>query len=128
MIESDLNLISTACTCVVDKAPENLQLELIDLQSNKLFSNRFNKVSILKFYASLGDKKFSNSKNFAKKYLALFGSTYACKQALSIMKCSKSWLRSVMTDEHLSSVLTISTSALTPDFDSLVGAQQRSYS
>ena len=67
-------------------------------------------------------------KNFAEKYLALFGSTYVCEQAFSIMKCNKSRLRSLMTDEHLSAVLTISTSALTPDFDSLITAQQRSYS
>ena len=37
MIESNLNLVSASCTFVVDEAPKNLQLELIDLQSNKLF-------------------------------------------------------------------------------------------
>ena len=45
MIESDLNLVSPPCTFVVDEAPENLQLKLIDLQSNKLFLDRFNEVS-----------------------------------------------------------------------------------
>ena len=128
MIESDLNLVSALSAFVVDERPENLQLEFIDLQSNKLFLDRFNEVSILEFYASLGDEKFSNLKNFAKKHLALFGSTHVCEPAFSIMKCNKSRLRSVMTDEHLSAVLTISTSALTLDFDSLVSAQQRSYS
>ena len=69
IIESNLNLLSAPCTFLVYKAPENLQFELIDLRSNNLFSDLFNEVFILEFYAFLGDKNFSNLKNFAKKYL-----------------------------------------------------------
>ncbi|CAI9725740.1 Hypothetical predicted protein [Octopus vulgaris] len=49
----------------------------------------------------------------------LFASTYICEQTFSIMKINKGKNRSLLTDSNLQSVLRISTSNLTPNFDKL---------
>ena len=55
MIENYLTLVHYAhsCTFVVNEVPDNLQLELIHLQSNKELSDQFNTVPMLESYASL---------------------------------------------------------------------------
>ncbi|KAK0137979.1 General transcription factor II-I repeat domain-containing protein 2B [Merluccius polli] len=109
----------------VDSAPTDVQLELIDLQSDSLLKEHFKSASLLEFYSALKEENFPNMRRHAQKMLVLFGSTYICEQTFSVMKFTKSRYRSSLTDEHLSAVLRISTSDIQPDFDGLVKAQQR---
>ncbi|XP_071059504.1 general transcription factor II-I repeat domain-containing protein 2B-like [Pseudochaenichthys georgianus] len=109
----------------VDSAPTDVQLELIDLQSDSLLKEHFKSASLLEFYSALKEENFPNMRRHAQKMLVLFGSTYTCEQTFSVMQFTKSRYRSSLTDEHLSAVLRISTSDIQPDFDGLVKAQQR---
>ena len=123
---------SSWCPVLYHKIPETaqpeLQLELIDLQSDSVFKDKFNSLKLNDFYASLNEATFPNLRRTAQKMLVLFGSTYVCEQTFSVMNINKSPHRSKLTDQHLKSVLRIATTKITPDFDSLVkkGDQQHS--
>ncbi|KAJ0057931.1 hypothetical protein NL108_004473 [Boleophthalmus pectinirostris] len=119
-----MHLISSPFTCSVDNAPSDVQLELIDLQSDTVLAEDFKSASLLELYSSLKEENFPNMRKHAQK-LVLFGSTYTCEQTFSVMKLTKSRYRSCLTDDHLSDVLHISTSNMQPDFDALGKAQQR---
>lgn len=124
-IEDEMCMISSPFTCSVDQAPSDVQLELIDLQSDAVLAEQFKSGSLLDFYSSLKKENFPNMRRHAQKMLVLFGSTYICEQTFSVMKFTKSRYRSSLTDDHLSALLRISTSDIQPDFDALVKAQQR---
>ncbi|XP_053192732.1 general transcription factor II-I repeat domain-containing protein 2A-like, partial [Scomber japonicus] len=112
--------------CHPEAAPQMLQLELIDLQSDSVLKEKFNSLKLNDFYASLDEAKFRNLRRTAQKMLALFGSTYMCEQTFSLMNINKTRHRSKLTDQHLRSILRIATTKLTPDFDALAkkGDQQ----
>lgn len=124
-MEDEMHMISSPFTFSVDDAPSDVQLELIDLQSDGVLAEHFKSGSLLDFYSSLKEENFPNIRRHAQKMFVLFGSTYICEETFSIMKFTKSRYRSSLTDDHLSAVLRISTSDIQPDFDALVKAQQR---
>lgn len=63
------------------KAPDNLQLELIDLQSNNFDEN-----NLITFYSNLSEHKFPSLRNSAKSIICIFSSTYLCEQAFSRLR------------------------------------------
>ncbi|XP_034001037.1 general transcription factor II-I repeat domain-containing protein 2B-like, partial [Trematomus bernacchii] len=75
-IEDEMHLISSPFTCSVDNAPSDVQLELIDLQSDAVLVEHFKSGSLLDFYSSLKEENFPNMRRHAQKMLVLFGSTY----------------------------------------------------
>nr|XP_057912588.1 EPM2A-interacting protein 1-like [Doryrhamphus excisus] len=113
------------CSESVDDAPSEVQMELIDLQSDTHLADHFKSVSLLDFYSALKEENFPHLRRHAQRILVLFGSTYQCEQTFSVMKFNKSKHRSSMTDDHLSAVLRIATSDIPPDFNALVQAQNR---
>lgn len=106
----------------VDLAPNKLQMELIELQSNEVLKLKFNVRSLLQFYSDLplhiGD--FPKSLNFARKFVSIFGSTYKCEQLFSRMKFIKSKTRSRLTDLHLENNLRIATFNIPSNIEGLV--------
>ncbi|KAJ8351115.1 hypothetical protein AAFF_G00149420 [Aldrovandia affinis] len=125
-IDKSLQLVACPLSQDPETAPEELQLELIDLQSNPVLKEKFNSLKLNDFYASLNEAAFPNLRRTAQKMLVLFGSTYVCEQTFSIMNINKASHRSQLTDQHLGSILRIATTKLTPDFDALAkkGDQQ----
>jgi len=125
-IDKSLQLVACPLLQDPETAPEELQLELIDLQSDAVLKEKFNSLKLNVFYASLNEAVFPNLRRTAQKMLALFGSTYVCEQTFSVMNINKSSHRSKLTDQHLRSILRIATTKLTPDFDALAkkGHQQ----
>ena len=71
-----MQLVSSPFTCSVDSAPTDVQLELIDLQSDSLLKEHFKSASLLEFYSALKEENFPNMRRHAQKMLVLFGSTY----------------------------------------------------
>ncbi|XP_070406856.1 general transcription factor II-I repeat domain-containing protein 2-like [Nothobranchius furzeri] len=53
-IEDEMHMISSPFTCSVDNAPSDVQLELIDLQSDAVLAEHLKSGSLLDFYSSLG--------------------------------------------------------------------------
>ena len=93
--------MSSPLTFDIEKAPGNLQLELIELQCDNTLKEKFNFERIDKFYAFLNNSKFVNLKNMAMKLLVLFKSTFFCKQTSSTINVNKSTLRQNLTDSNL---------------------------
>ncbi|XP_036357567.1 general transcription factor II-I repeat domain-containing protein 2A-like [Octopus sinensis] len=119
-VEGLFDLLNSPLACDIETTTEELQIELIHLQADNSLKMMFESKPLIEFYASLHSKKFQNLKKFARKMFVLFASTYICEQTFSIMKINKGKNRSLLTDSNLQSVLRISTSNLTPNFDKLV--------
>nr|KAF6360044.1 hypothetical protein mMyoMyo1_011002 [Myotis myotis] len=125
-IDQSLQLVACPLPQNPETAPEEVQLELIDLQSDFVLKEKFSSLELRDFYASLNEATFPNIRRMAQKILVLFGSTYVCEQTFSVMNINKAPHRSSLTDEHLRSILRMATTKLTPDFDALAkkGDQQ----
>ena len=63
-IEPKFNLLSYPFTADIDTATEDLQLELIDLQSDYTFKEMFHEKTLVAFYSSLSAEKFPCMKKF----------------------------------------------------------------
>lgn len=57
-LESEMHMISAPFTCSLNNGSSDVELELIDLQSNSLLAERFNSVSLLDLYSSLAGENF----------------------------------------------------------------------
>nr|KAF6387667.1 hypothetical protein mMyoMyo1_008130 [Myotis myotis] len=125
-IDQSLQLVACPLSQNPETVPEEVQLELINLQSDFVLKEKFSSLELRDFYASLNEATFPNIRRMAQKILVLFGSTYVCEQTFSVMNINKAPHRSSLTDEHLRSILRIATTKLTPDFDALAkkGDQQ----
>ena len=122
-LESEMHMVSSPFNFKVDDAPSEMQMELIDLQSDAFLEERFKSVSLIDFYCSLKQENVTILRRHALRALIVFGSTYHCEQTFSVMKFNKSKYRSSVTDDHLSAILRIATSDIQPNFNSLVQAQ-----
>ena len=78
-LTDEFDILSSPFTADFEKAPDVVQLELIDLQCDSTLKEKFQSESIDKFYASLNVSKFVNLRKMAMKLLVLFGSTYICE-------------------------------------------------
>jgi len=119
-LELQFNIFSSPFTTEVDSAPEDIQLELLVLQTNNDLKEKFKSDSLPDFYKSLSDNWFPNLKNFAAKFLTLFGSTYICEQAFSCFKDKHVENRSLLTDTNLHALMRMSTSKLARNFKKIV--------
>lgn len=118
-----LKLFGDPFSVPVEEAPEHVQMELIDLQTSDLFKSRFLNLDILEFYKTL-PADFFHLKNNASICATMFGSTYICEQTFSLMNLNKSKLRNKLTDQHLQSVLKVSTTGFEPNIQKIVSKIQ----
>lgn len=96
------------CKRRLSDVPEELQMELIELQCNTPLKEKFSTVGVDLFYRHLG-LTFPKMTAFASKLLSMFGTTYLCEQAFSIMYVNKSNLLSRITHRHLIDITKIAT-------------------
>ena len=85
-MERKVDLLSSPFASDVEETAKELQMELIDLQSNNTLKKVFESKPLIDFYASLHSEKVKNLKRFARKMFMLFASTYICEQTFSTMK------------------------------------------
>jgi len=124
-IEKEILLFTSPFSMDPDEAPENLQLELIELQCDNECRSRLQHLSLVPFYQQLDKIKFPEIRTFAKKILSLFGSTYLCEQTFSIMNLNKNRLRSRLSDAHLRDILRLNTTTLEPDLTSVLKSRSQ---
>ena len=77
-MEREFKLFSTPFTLDVECVSEELQMELLDLQSDSLFKEKYTKVHVLEFYKFLTNEKYPLLFDFSLRILAMFGTTYVC--------------------------------------------------
>jgi hypothetical protein len=65
----------------VNNVPENLQMEVNELQADLVLKSQFNNIALTDFYKFyLVEEKYTNLHAFSRKIICLFGSTYMCEQ------------------------------------------------
>ena len=75
-MELDFTLFALTFKTNVNNAPENLQMELINLQYNINLKQKFQDVHLVNFYSYFPIDKYPQVRIFAIRLIALFGSTY----------------------------------------------------
>lgn len=86
--ENELTLLSSPFSVKIDSVPEELQMEVIDLQCNTVLRTKYDKVGIPDFYKHLWSS-YPRYRLHCAKMLSMFSSTHICEQLFSIMKLSK---------------------------------------
>lgn len=119
-IRDEMDIFSLPCTVDVNTAPCELQLELNSLQEDAALKQQFHEMNLVEFYQSLPDADYGSLKQFAKRFISMFGSTYRCEQLFSKVKNLKCKLRSRLTDVHLLDNLRLCTSLIQPNIEKLV--------
>jgi len=66
-IEKSLQLVSCLLSQDPETAPQELQLELIDLQSDPVLKEKFNSLKLNDLYASLNEARFQTSGGWPRK-------------------------------------------------------------
>lgn len=116
-------LLSNPFAVDVENAPTNLQMELIELQCSDTASY-FDAVGAAQFPQFI-PHTMPQLRIQAAQMLSMFGSTYICEQLFSTMKMTKTSHRRRLTDEHLCSILRISSAqSLCPDIDKLASKKR----
>ena len=90
----------------VNSVPENLQMELIELQCNNEMKQLYASTSKINFNNTyITSERYSNLRYFAQRVVSAFGSTYVCEIFYSKMKFTKSSSRASLTDANLENQL-----------------------
>ena len=100
--------------------PADMQLELIDLQCDSTWKQKFVSVGLDTYYQYLLPG-YPRLTTLAKKVLSMFGFTYLCEQVFSVMNLRKikHWAR--LSNTHIDDILKcVITQDLKPDIDALV--------
>ena len=113
-------LLSNPFAVDVEKAPNNLQMELIELQCDDMLKSKYDAVGAAHFLQFIPDT-MPQLRSQAAQLLSMFGSTYLCEQLLSSMKMTKTSHRIRLTDEHLRSIMKVASAQnLSPNINELV--------
>lgn len=104
----------------VDNLPTEFQMEVIDIQSSSELNAVYRQSDLPVFYGTLDRPTYPTVVDNALKLVSVFGSSYICEQAFSVMSLNKSKLRSRLSDEHLHAVMRVACSGLSPNIDQLV--------
>ncbi len=101
----------------VDDVPEELQMEIIQLQCNQTLKNKFDNVGI-DFYKYFGSD-YPKIKCLASKIMSV------CEQFFSMMTINETKLRSRLSDNHSNSTLKIAKGqSFSPEIDELVKSKR----
>ena len=122
MNEMEFPIFNNPFNFEASQAPVHLQMELIDLQSDSILKEKFKEVNALTFYTQYFKSldNYPELKKHAARILCMFGSTYLCEQMFSVMKINMNKHRTRLTNEHLQSILKITTTNMIPDINELV--------
>lgn len=127
--EKVFELFSCPFLVEASTAPENLQMELIELQCNNEMKLIFNSTTKIDFYNKyITSPRYPNLRSFAQRVVSAFGSTYICESFFSKMKFAKNSSRSSITDSNLENQLRCSTSNILVDLKKLSDKKEKQIS
>jgi hypothetical protein len=123
--QTELNIFATPFNVEPADVPDNLQQEIIQLQSDDELKARYNNLPLLEFYKRyISNDKFPTLRRHALKYASVFGTTYCCEQFFSKLTIAKSRLRSRLTDANLEKQLRVATSSIPANITRLTKEKQ----
>jgi hypothetical protein len=80
LMEPEFMLFAFPLKADIEKAPENLQMELTNFQCDSNLNQKFFETKLQHFYSYLPKEKFPLLGSFGIRMTAMFGSTYVCEQ------------------------------------------------
>ncbi|XP_012888674.1 PREDICTED: general transcription factor II-I repeat domain-containing protein 2B-like isoform X4 [Dipodomys ordii] len=86
--ESELRLFSSPFSAAADHVPEELQMEVIDLQCNSALRAQYERLGVPEFCKHLRSS-YPRFRAHCARVLSMFGSTFVCEQLFSILKLSR---------------------------------------
>ena len=96
----------------METVPDELQIELIDLQNDTNLRNKFQNVDMHNFYQNyMNFDKFLRLGAQAKQIMPLFGSIYVCEPLFPVIKIIKSDHRARLNDVQLESCVRVAVSS-----------------
>ncbi|KAK1340153.1 hypothetical protein QTO34_018717 [Cnephaeus nilssonii] len=101
-----------------ESVPNQMQMEVIEIQCNSDLKAKFSEIGMPEFH------RFENTRKFAYEIISMFGSTYWGEQLCTIKKGNKSPVRSRITDIHLGCPL-ISEQSAWQDVPAACGGKSR---
>ncbi|XP_074045122.1 LYR motif-containing protein 9 isoform X1 [Macrotis lagotis] len=123
--EMELSIFATPFSVEPADVPDNLQHEIIQLQSNDELKARFSHLPLLEFYQRfISNDEFPTLRRHALKYASVFGTTYCCEQVFSKLTIAKSRLRSRLIDTNLEKQLRVATSSIPANITRLIKEKQ----
>ena len=122
---TDVRILQNPFDSDVELLKPELQMEVIDLQSNDMLKDKYKEVELIEFYKCLPRAQYMHLKNFALGLISVFGTTYLCEKTFSKMKYVKSCYRSALSDEHLESLLVIGTTNFEPQLNKIISGKKQ---
>ncbi|CAI9718805.1 transcription factor II-I repeat domain-containing 2-like [Octopus vulgaris] len=122
---SKLRIFENPFNSVIGDLPSELQMEVIDLQSNDILKDKYKEGNLIEFYKCLPSDQFLHLRRFACEFISVFGTTYLCEKTFSKMKYTKSCYRSQLSDEHLNALLVIGTTHFEPQLDKILSEMKQ---
>jgi 17beta-estradiol 17-dehydrogenase/3beta-hydroxysteroid 3-dehydrogenase/mitotic-spindle organizing protein 1 len=113
-MEPEFMLFAFPLKADIEKAPESLKMELINLQCDTDLNQKFSETKLQDFYSYLPKEKFPPLRSFGLRMIAMFGSTYVCEQFFSLVNNNKTKSRSRLTDGHMKSVMMVVSNIISP--------------
>uniref|UniRef100_A0A9J7YT13 SPIN-DOC-like zinc-finger domain-containing protein n=1 Tax=Cyprinus carpio carpio TaxID=630221 RepID=A0A9J7YT13_CYPCA len=114
--QNELKIFAAPFNVEPSDVPDNLQHEIIELQSNDELKAKYNNLPLLEFYKLyVCCEDFPILRRHALKFASLFGTTYCCEQFFSKLTLAKTRFRSRLTDPNLENQLRVASSSLPSD-------------
>ncbi|XP_025420322.1 general transcription factor II-I repeat domain-containing protein 2-like [Sipha flava] len=115
----------------IQKYSCNIQLEITEIQNHVSLKQIFTEIvlsqpqlqsseNLLKFWKLVPKEDFPATCDLALQISSRFGSTYICEKTFSTLTYVKNKYRSSLTAPHISDLMLLSTSDLSPDIEKLL--------
>ena len=115
-----MKMFATPMSVDATTAPDNFQLELLEMKSDVELRQVFESEGLLGFWSRVPEEKYPNLKANALKNTSVFGSTYVCKALFSKMIRIKNQYCNRLTEDHLKQLLRSVSSTIAPRFNKLI--------
>ena len=106
-------------------APDNFQLELLDVQSDVELRQALQSEDLLGFWSRVPEGKYPKLIANALKNASVLGSTCVCEALFSKMVRIINQHRNRLTDDHLKQLLCTAFFTIAPHFDKLIKSQSQ---
>ncbi|KAL7395576.1 hypothetical protein ABVT39_019609 [Epinephelus coioides] len=124
-IQKELDMFAMPFNVQPADVPNNIQMEITELQNNNKLKAKYNNLPLLDFYKLyVRAEDFPILRRHALKFASLFGTMYRCEQFFSKLTLGKTRYRSRLTDPNLENQLRVASSSLTADIRRLAKEKQ----
>jgi hypothetical protein len=83
-MEPEFMLFAFPLKADIEKAPESLKMESVNLQCDTDLNQKFSETKLQDFCSYLPKEKFPPLRSFGLRMIAMFGSTYVCEKCFPL--------------------------------------------